>query len=191
MGRRCNLCEENTRSKDTSGRTTNVKECEPCEDCYNLVKEAADRHRANLKDLDDLLRAIAENPQPVSGDFRYQLNELQLDVTGVLADAKINSVEDGGDTLRYELRCTGMIKCCGGSCRVFFSALDHLLPTSFCLTQGIFCSDSFLPLTQAKNCCNSKFAQNFMIYFIDFTVFSSKMAIVSNKFMAKTFTGLT
>ena len=40
-----------------------VKVCEPCEDCYNLVKTAADAHRQNLERLDNLLREIAENPQ--------------------------------------------------------------------------------------------------------------------------------
>ena len=34
-GRRCDRCEENTRSKpDQQGQ----KICEPCDDCYNLVK---------------------------------------------------------------------------------------------------------------------------------------------------------
>ena len=35
-GRRCDRCEENTRSKpDQQGQ----KICEPCDDCYNLVGE--------------------------------------------------------------------------------------------------------------------------------------------------------
>ena len=34
-GRRCDRCEENTRSKpDQQGQ----KICEPCDDCYNLVR---------------------------------------------------------------------------------------------------------------------------------------------------------
>ena len=62
VGRRCDLCEENTRSKETR---LDVKVCEPCEDCYKLVTTAADAHRQNLERLDNLLREIAENPQVI------------------------------------------------------------------------------------------------------------------------------
>ncbi len=67
---------ENTRSPDTGGH--GKKTCEPCDDCYNLVKEATDEHRQNLDDLDKLLKQIEENPEPVGDDFEYKLKTLQV-----------------------------------------------------------------------------------------------------------------
>ena len=42
-GRRCDRCMENTQSKDTGGYGEKI--CEPCDDCYNLVLDAANEHR--------------------------------------------------------------------------------------------------------------------------------------------------
>ena len=67
---------ENTRSKDTGGYGEKI--CEPCDDCYNLVSDAANDHRANLAALDRLLQQIAENPEPVGDDFEQQLRTLQV-----------------------------------------------------------------------------------------------------------------
>ena len=91
---------ENTKSKDTSGQE---KVCEPCDDCYNLVSEAANRHRANLEALDNMLRQIAENPQPVGTEFAFKLRQLSVEVTAVLADARISSQNADGGTLRDRL----------------------------------------------------------------------------------------
>ena len=79
---------ENTRSRDASGYGEKI--CEPCDDCYNLVQDAANEHRQNLADLDRLLQQIAENPEPVGDDFELQLRSLQVKVVGVLADARIS-----------------------------------------------------------------------------------------------------
>jgi hypothetical protein len=47
---------ENTRSRDTGGFGEKV--CEPCDDCYNLVSDAANVHRHNLAALDSLLQQV-------------------------------------------------------------------------------------------------------------------------------------
>jgi len=77
--------------------------CEPCDDCYNLVSEAANSHRENLAQLDNMLKQIADNPQPVGQDFQYKLKELSVNVKSVLADAKISSQNSDGETLRDRL----------------------------------------------------------------------------------------
>lgn len=93
---------ENTRSRDPVGQTEKV--CEPCDDCYSLVSQAANAHRANLAALDSLLQQIAENPEPVGKEFEFQLRQLQLTVTATLADARITSQNDErGGTLRDRL----------------------------------------------------------------------------------------
>lgn len=84
---------ENTRSKDTGGYGGKV--CEPCDDCYNLVSDAANEHRKNLADLDELLVKIRESPEPVSQNFVQEIRQLQIKVRGVLADARINSQDQG------------------------------------------------------------------------------------------------
>lgn len=92
-GRRCDRCMENTKSKDTGGYGGKV--CEPCDDCYNLVSQAATEHRKNLEDLDELLVKIKESPEPVSQNFVQEIRQLQIKVRGVLADARINSQDQG------------------------------------------------------------------------------------------------
>ena len=79
------------------------KICEPCDDCYNLVSDSVNEHRKNLEDLDKLLEQIAENPQPVGGDFIYELRELSIKVQFTLAEAQISSENDNGGTLRDRL----------------------------------------------------------------------------------------
>lgn len=100
-GRRCDRCMENTKSRDNGGYGEKI--CEPCDDCYNLVQQAANQHRANLESLDRLLQQIAENPEPVGDDFELQLKKLQVRVTTMVADAKISSQNDDGETLKDRL----------------------------------------------------------------------------------------
>ena len=103
-GRRCDRCMENTRSKDTGGYGGKV--CEPCDDCYNLVSDAANEHRKNLADLDELLVKIRESPEPVSQNFVQEIRQLQIKVRGVLADARINSQDQGrGNISTYYFFC--------------------------------------------------------------------------------------
>ena len=100
-GRRCDRCMENTRSKDTGGYGEKI--CEPCDDCYNLVSDAANEHRQNLENLNDLLEKIAESPEPIEEDFVMELRQLQVSVSATLADARINSRYEDGGTLRDRL----------------------------------------------------------------------------------------
>ena len=101
-GRRCDRCMENTKSKDQGG--FGDKTCEPCDDCYNLVSDAANEHRQNLENLNQLLTKIKESPEPLNQNFMQEIRQLQIKVRGVLADARINSRDDGGGgTLRDRL----------------------------------------------------------------------------------------
>merc|ERR1712051_516757 len=54
-------------------------------------------------DLDELLVKIRESPEPVSQNFVQEIRQLQIKVRGVLADARINSQDQGGGTLRDRL----------------------------------------------------------------------------------------
>lgn len=101
-GRKCDRCMENTRSKDTGGFGEKI--CEPCDDCYNLVQDAADEHRQSLENLDALLQKIAENPEPVGNDFEYEMTALNVKVKSLLADTKLASRSEDGDTLRDRLQ---------------------------------------------------------------------------------------
>ena len=48
---------EKTRSRDTGGFGEKI--CEPCDDCYNLVSDAANLHRHNLAALESLLQQVS------------------------------------------------------------------------------------------------------------------------------------
>ena len=100
-GRKCDRCMENTKSQETGGNGEKI--CEPCEDCYDLVQDTANQHRANLESLDSLLQQIAENPEPVGDDFEVKLKKLQIRVKTMVADAKISSQNDEGETLKDKL----------------------------------------------------------------------------------------
>ncbi len=103
-GRKCDRCMENTRSKDAgAGSGYGEKICEPCDDCFNLVKDAADEHRASLERLDRLLQKIAENPEPVGDDFDYDLTVLTASLNALFADARILVSTEDGKTLRGRL----------------------------------------------------------------------------------------
>uniref|UniRef100_A0A0K2SX80 Laminin subunit gamma-1 n=1 Tax=Lepeophtheirus salmonis TaxID=72036 RepID=A0A0K2SX80_LEPSM len=101
-GRKCDRCMENTKSQQI-GPYGGEKICEPCDDCYNLVLDSANRHRNNLETLENLLQQIAENPEPVGDDFEYQLRGLRVRVAQTLVDARISSQNEEGNTLRGRL----------------------------------------------------------------------------------------
>ena len=92
---------ENTQTKDTGGYGEKI--CEPCDDCYNLIENAANNHRQNLEELQRLLQKIADNPNPIGESFEFELKALQVDVTSTLADAKIEAQNGEGGTLRERL----------------------------------------------------------------------------------------
>ena len=87
-GRRCDTCMENTKTRVGS---ENEKICEPCDDCYNLVQDAANEHRASLDQLDGLLKHIAENPEPVGEDFNIQVKKLKVRLVNMRVDSKISA----------------------------------------------------------------------------------------------------
>jgi len=99
-GRKCDTCMENTKTRDGY---EGEKICEPCDDCYNIIQDAANQHRDDLNHLEILLRQIEENPEPVGDKFEVQLKKLQVRIQMMLdeADNDVNS-EEGG-TLRDRL----------------------------------------------------------------------------------------
>ena len=81
-GRRCDRCVENTRSSNGD-----IAQCKPCQQCYDLVQMAANQHRDNIRQLDQLLQQIAENPQPVGEDFEDQLARLEEQIRRLLTSS--------------------------------------------------------------------------------------------------------
>ena len=66
--------------ENTQSRHGDLGQCQPCEECYDLVQRAVDQHREALTQLDQLLQEIAENPQPVGEDFEEQLKILETTI---------------------------------------------------------------------------------------------------------------
>ena len=97
-GRRCERCVENTQSNNGD-----VAQCKPCPQCYNLVQTAANQHRENLRQLDELLQEIAENPQPVGEDFEEELARLEVEIRELLASSRHWSAGDVDGDLRDKI----------------------------------------------------------------------------------------
>lgn len=59
-----------------------------CPPCYNLVQDAANSHRAKLAELEELLKALRENPQLLNDEeFVAKLKEVEGKVDKLLEDA--------------------------------------------------------------------------------------------------------
>merc|ERR1712130_303626 len=99
-GRKCERCMENTRTKEGYGPE---KVCEPCDECYNLVQNAANKHRENLQQLDKLLQQIAENPEPVGDDFEDNLLNLEKQISLTLEDSLALSENAIDESLQEQL----------------------------------------------------------------------------------------
>ena len=99
-GRKCDTCMENTKTKSNDA---NQKVCEPCDDCYNLVQDAADSHRENLNQLEILLNHIAENPEPIGNDFEVRMKKLKVTIRNTLFDAKYQATPGASGSLRDRL----------------------------------------------------------------------------------------
>ncbi|XP_037977855.2 laminin subunit gamma-1 [Plutella xylostella] len=81
-GRRCDRCMENKKRRgDGQG-------CEDCPACYNLVQEAVDQHRQELKELDEILSKISKAPTVVeNADFDNELRRVRAEIEQLVADA--------------------------------------------------------------------------------------------------------
>lgn len=88
-GRRCDRCKENKYDRHLG--------CIDCPDCYNLVQDAANDHRAKLKNLSSTLDEIARTPVTNDGEFEAKLKTVQEKVDILLTDAKYGA-GDGGQT---------------------------------------------------------------------------------------------
>lgn len=105
-GRRCDRCKENTHNKLVgciseylllyiyifqgsykSGKLYSFCFID-CPPCYNLVQDAANNHRAKLAELEELLKALRENPQLLNDEeFVAKLKEVEGKVDKLLEDA--------------------------------------------------------------------------------------------------------
>jgi len=88
-GRRCDRCKENKYDRHRG--------CIDCPDCYNLVQDAADLHRAKLFNLSQTLDEIARTPVTNDDEFEAKLKAVQEKVAVLAQDARDNS-GDGGQT---------------------------------------------------------------------------------------------
>ncbi|KAF8777898.1 Laminin subunit gamma-1 like protein [Argiope bruennichi] len=87
-GRRCDRCKENTHNKAAG--------CVDCPPCYNLVQDAANIHRSKLAELQELLKALKENPQLLNDEeFVLKLKQVQDKVDKLLEDAMSATDLDG------------------------------------------------------------------------------------------------
>jgi len=99
-GRKCDTCMENTKTRVGYG---NEKICEPCDDCYNIVQDNANDHRANLNKLEQLLVQISENPEPIGKEFEVQLTKLKVRIEHMVNDTKLSATNEEGSSLRDRL----------------------------------------------------------------------------------------
>lgn len=95
-GRRCDRCKENKYDRHQG--------CVPCDDCYNLVQDAANDHRKKLADLNHILREIASKPTVIDDiEFESKLKTVQEKIDILTEDAK--SGAGGGDrTLKEKIQ---------------------------------------------------------------------------------------
>ncbi|XP_049885206.1 laminin subunit gamma-1 [Pectinophora gossypiella] len=82
-GRRCDRCMENKK------RRADGQGCEDCPACYNLVLDAVNQHRRELRELDDVLSKISKAPTVVdNADFDNELQRVRGEIDRLVADAQ-------------------------------------------------------------------------------------------------------
>ncbi len=82
-GRRCDRCIENM--YDLQGG------CRKCEECYTLIQKRVNKHRMELKKLEDVLKEIIENPVTVNDtDFDNKLDQVKQLVKNLAQNVKDN-----------------------------------------------------------------------------------------------------
>lgn len=83
-GRRCDRCKENKHNRQNG--------CVDCPDCYNLVQDAANRHRERLSELENTLKKINSSPTVIKdADFEKELKNVQDRVKNLQEIAKHGS----------------------------------------------------------------------------------------------------
>lgn len=88
-GRRCDQCKENKYDRKRG--------CVNCPDCYNLVQDAVTEHREKLKQLQNVLKDINNNPTVVNDErFEEKLKEVQSYVSDLEKEAKAATGSTGG-----------------------------------------------------------------------------------------------
>ena len=94
-GQRCDRCKENKHSRESG--------CVDCPACYNLVQDAVDGHRDQLRELSSQLERIVNNPTVVADvDFDRKLAEVQQRVDRIWEEARENSGGDRSITLQLD-----------------------------------------------------------------------------------------
>ncbi|KAG6444665.1 hypothetical protein O3G_MSEX003474 [Manduca sexta] len=87
-GRRCDKCMENKK------RRLDGQGCEDCPPCYNLVLDAVNEHRRELRELDEILSKISKTPTVVeNADFDKELQRVRNEIDQLAQRAQ---VEVGG-----------------------------------------------------------------------------------------------
>lgn len=60
-----------------------------CPACYNLVQDAADKHREDLRNLTTVLKEVKDNPTVISDiDFDQKLNSVLTRIEDLWRDAQ-------------------------------------------------------------------------------------------------------
>ncbi|KAH9630190.1 hypothetical protein HF086_000750 [Spodoptera exigua] len=78
--------------------------CEDCPPCYNLVLDAVNQHRRELKELDDILAKISKSPTVVeNADFDNELQQVRGDIERLVQDAQAELGNGPGASLTNNL----------------------------------------------------------------------------------------
>lgn len=100
-GRRCDRCKENKFNRQLA--------CVDCPACYNLVQDAVDKHREDLRNLTYELKEVKDNPTVISDiDFDQKLNSVLTRIEDLWRDAK-DSI--GGKKSSHSMSLATNLKC--------------------------------------------------------------------------------
>lgn len=95
-GRKCDRCKENKYDRQ--------RDCVDCPPCYNLVKDAVDSHRANLRNIQEAIANISSSATIVSDeDFDKKMKVIFDRVDKLLDDVQSATQAGGGRTVTGKL----------------------------------------------------------------------------------------